>query len=148
MKLKEYLETLNDNTIVSIGAKNGSAYMYIGKAGDVDLMTKVFDDFIESKKQELNELKKRLNRLVFNMPKETGKEIVDEYYVREYAKAVSQAYRASKKIKKYLKDYVNPLERDVIEHSKRIDEKGYRVIIKGEEFADFWIKSEFDEKYV
>lgn len=148
MKLKEYLESLNGNTIVSIGAKNGSAYMYIGKAENVELISKVFDDYIEEKKQELSESKVRLNTLAFSVPEKAGDEVLDEYYVKEYAKAVTQTYRAIKRIKEYLKNYVDPLEREVMETSKRIDEKGYRVIVPGVEYADFWLKSEFDVKHV
>lgn len=147
MKLKEYLKNLDGNTIVSIGANNGSAYMYIGKAENVDFILKLFEDYRTEKECEFADLTNKLNKWAFETPEVTGMEATDARNVVEYATLMHHLYVTHKKTEKYLRTYRNPLNREVVDKSKRIDDKGVRVIIEGKEYGDFWFKSEFDEKY-
>ena len=48
MKLKRYLKTLNEKDIVSIATKKGNNYVYIGEAGNVELISKTFEDYHKS----------------------------------------------------------------------------------------------------
>ena len=147
MKLKEYLKNLDGNTIVSIGANRGSGYMYIGKAENVDLILKIFEEYREEKMFEFAELIDKLTKWSFDTPEKTGMEATDARNVVEYATLMHHLCVTYKKTEKYLRTYRNPFDRDIVATTKRIDEKGYRVIIEGREYGDFWFKSEFDEKY-
>lgn len=147
MKLKKYLEGLSDDTIVSIGAINGSGYMYIGRAGDVDMITKVFENYREHKIKELGILENDIKKLAYATPEITDVESTDDRNVVEYVETLCRARTKHKNMDKYIRKYKSPLGRSVVDSSRRIDEIGYRIIIEGRETGDFWLKSEFDEKY-
>lgn len=38
MILKDFLETLDEETEIAIGAQNGNGFIYMGKAGEIELI--------------------------------------------------------------------------------------------------------------
>lgn len=67
MKLKTYLKKLDNDTIISIGAEDGSSYVYIGNA-NVDLIHNVFEDYRKRIKELIPMADKELKDLILNPP--------------------------------------------------------------------------------
>ena len=147
MKLKIYLKTLNEKDIVSIATKKGINYVYIGEAGNVELISKTFEDYHKSIGNKLEELKHNLKALSLSAPElgEDDDENLD--IVIDYSRRIAKAYAIFNCSKNYLRDYVDPMERDVISTEKRDAEKGVRVIISGSDNGKYWFKSEFDKDH-
>lgn len=147
MTLKTYLKSLDGDTIVSIGARDGDAYMYIGEAGNTDLITKVFDDFRNARQLELRLAEKAERKLILSNPKLGRDDIENENAIHQLSEKIAKNYARRKKLNTYLRKYVKPLNRGVVEKNCRSSEEGIRIIITGKEGGDFWFKSEFDKRY-
>ena len=147
MKLKRYLKTLNEKDIVSIATKKGINYVYIGEAGNVELISKTFEDYHKSIGNKFEELKHNIKVLSLSAPElgEDDDENLD--IVLNYSRRIANAYAEFNRSKKYLCDYVEPMKRDVISTEKRDAEKGVRVIISGSDNGKYWFKSEFDKDH-
>lgn len=147
MKLKSYLKTLNEKDIVSIATKKGSNYVYIGEAGNVELISKTFEDYHKLMGNKFEELKHKIKALSLSTPElgEDDDENLD--IVLDYSRRIADAYAMFNCCKKYLRDYVEPMKRDVISTGKRDAEKGVRVIISGSDNGKYWFKSEFDRDH-
>lgn len=147
MKLKRYLKTLNEKDIVSIATKKGYNYVYIGEAGNVELISKTFEDYHKSIGNTFEELKHNIKALSLSAPElgEDDDENLD--IVLDYSRRIANAYVEFNRSKKYLRDYVDPMKRDVISTEKRDAEKGVRVIISGSDNGKYWFKSEFDKDH-
>lgn len=147
MKLKRYLKTLNEKDIVSIATKKGSNYIYIGEAGNVELISKTFEDHHKNISNTFEELKHKIKALSLSAPElgEDDDENLD--IVLDYSRRIADAYVMFNRCKKYLRDYVEPMKRDVISTEKRDAEKGVRVIISGSDNGKYWFKSEFDKDH-
>ena len=147
MKLKSYLKTLNEKDIVSIATKKGHNYVYIGEAGNVELISKTFEDYHKSIGNMFEELKHNIKALSLSAPElgEDDDENLD--IVLDYSRRIVNAYVKFNRSKKYLRDYVDPMKRDVISTEKRDAEKGVRVIISGSDNGKYWFKSEFDKDH-
>ena len=147
MKLKNYLAKLDDKQIVSIGAKNGNSYMYIGEAGNVNLICSLFEEYHNSVVTHLVELEKDEQTMVMTIPELEDDQTENKNRIHNYAKGIALNYMNIENNKAYLRNYVDPLKRDVVETENRDQEKGIRVIITGQEKGRFWFKSEFDKQY-
>lgn len=147
MKLKRYLKTLNEKDIVSIATKKGVNYVYIGEAGNVELISKAFEDYHKSIGNKFEELKHNIKALSLSAPElgEDDDENLD--IVLDYSRRIANAYVEFNRSKKYLRDYVDPMKRDVISTEKRDAEKGVRVIISESDNGKYWFKSEFDKDH-
>ena len=147
MKLKGYLKTLNEKGIVSIATKKGTNYVYIGEAGNLELISKMFEDYHKRVANKFEELKYDIKALALSTPElgEDDDENLD--IVLDYSKRIANTYVEFNRSKKYLCDYVDPMKRDVISTEKRDAEKGGRVIISGSDNGKYWFKSEFDKDH-
>ena len=139
MKIKTYLNKLNKTDIVSIGTRSGSGYMYIGEACNVDQIILEIERYRDRISRELIELEGDIALLAREDPANIG---MDAY---EYAASMANILDGIKRRRKYLKNYVDVLKRDVCEVEDRLAEEGVRVIITGSERGSFWVKSEYDE---
>ena len=146
MKLKNYLATLDGNEIISIGAKDGSSYVYIGEAGNVELIGQMFENYHKMMVKELGTLEKELRKLIMTPPKLGMDESESVNKIHEHAKTIARIYVSVEKHKEYINGYVNPMKRDVVVNESRDCEEGTRVIITGKEIGKFWFKSEFDKQ--
>ena len=147
MKLKRYLKTLNEKDIVSIATKEGSNYVYIGEAGNVELISKTFEDYHKSIGNEFEELKHNIKALSLSAPELGADDDENLDIVLDYSRRIANAYVEFNRSKKYLRDYVDPMKRDVISTEQRDAEKGVRVIISGSDNGKYWFKSEFDKDH-
>ena len=147
MKLKGYLKTLNEKDIVSIATKEGTNYVYIGEAGNVELISKMFEDYHKRVANKFEELKYDIKALALSTPElgEDDDENLD--IVLDYSKRIANTYVNFGRSKKYLLGYVDPMKRCVITTEQRDAEKGVRVIISGSENGKYWFKSEFDKDH-
>ena len=152
MTLEKYLEGLKKDTIVSIGAKEGSSFMYIGPAGDKEMISKCLDACIKQNKNrskiEIERLEKDL--LAFMImdksylkdmdPKDVSKEIL------EYSNDILYVRRMLNKHKKSLKLCPYGLNRKVKDYyGKILDSDELVILIEGIEIGKYWLKSEFDK---
>ena len=138
MKLKTYLNKLNETDIVSIGTKNGGGYVYIGEAGNVEQILKEFESYRDKVTAKLEADRK--------MESDLAKETPVAGDVHLYAKGLAALYSIIEKRVKYLKGYVDPFKRDVHDEGTRICDDGVRIIISGDEKGDFWFKDEYDKR--
>lgn len=146
MKLKNYLKALENDTIISIGMRDGQQYMYIGEAGNVELINKVFEEYYESMANRIVRLRAKELELVMTKPKLKGSQAEKQFFAHQYAENVAKIYYRIENIKKFLSSYVNPLERNVIETKDRTCDEGIIITITGLEKGQFWFKSEFDKQ--
>ena len=80
------------------------------------------------------------------IPKTKDDQTENENRIHKYAKEIAMNYMNIENNKAYLRDYVDPLKREVIETGNRDQEEGIRIIITGQENGRFWFKSEFDKQ--
>lgn len=146
MKLEKFLKTLDEDQIISIGAQNGANYLYIGRAGDVELIGEMFSQYRYRSVSRLAYLEKTLKELVKEVPKKGKDQAETDRLIEGYAKNVTSTYLGIEKHRTYLSKYSDPLKREVVETENRDCEEGIRVIIKGSEKGKYWFKSEFDER--
>lgn len=147
MKLKTYLAKANDDEIISICAKDGSSYVYIGEAKNVELINEVFEFTHQMMEDKLIKLRNRLRKLIFNSPKLNGDEDKDNEIIFEHGLKVSSTCKEINHVSHYLKRYKAPLEREIVTVEKRQCEEGNKIMVTGSEFGLFWFKSEFDKKF-
>lgn len=147
MKLKRYLKTLNEKDIVSIATEKGSNYVYIGEAGNVELISKTFEDYHKNISNTFEKLKHKIKALSLSAPELGEDDDKNLDIVLDYSKRISYAYAMFNRSKKYLLNYVDPMKRDVISTEKRDAEKGVRIIISGSDNGKYWFKSEFDKDH-
>lgn len=141
MKLKDYLETLEDDEIVAIGVERryNSGFAYISKARNYDLIEKAFEDHLKNVQRKLRRKLAELNRLMVLKK--------DQYDILEQAEKICSAYQMAEGYKEYIDTYISPLEREVIETYDKYYDDATAIIIKGKEAGMFYLKEEFDKKY-
>lgn len=140
--LKETLKRLECKD-VAIGTAQGSNFLYIGKADNVDLIEQIFKDYHDRiENEKLPATKKAIQKAMRGIDKK-GKLI-------EQAKEIVKLVETLEKYEEYVEGYVDPMKRRIFDiYESEIDEKGepIRVIVTGMEKGEFWFKSEFDLKY-
>lgn len=148
--LKEMLQKMESDEIVAIATEHGTNWIYIGPAGNEELITKCFDDLLRETEKRLD---KRLGDLEFalsnldvlNMENAGSIEGLDK--MANYGQII---YKTSKSIirnKKLINEFVEPLNRKVVEtYRKEVDNcKG--IVVTGLETGKFWTLEEFNKKY-
>lgn len=146
--LLELLDTLDENAMVAIGAKKGGGYVYIGRAGDRDLISKVFDGFVKRAKRRISNSKGTLKTLVTKPVQLTGDDIKDNEAVTKRVRAIVENHVTLKRNTEYVGSYKEPFERTVIESYQKIWDDCLAIIVEGkEEQGCCWSKKEFDEMY-
>lgn len=139
MKLKTYLKTLRSDEVIAIGASNGSAYLYIDKAGYTDTISSIFDDYLKRTKGWKDEYYRRACKAVVNG-------IGDNETPLSRAKYISGLYNAYKTAEKYIKEFVPVMSRNVTDAYTKVD--GLQVVIvSGSESGTYWDKEEWDKNY-
>ncbi len=140
--LKETLKRLEGKD-VAIGTVQGSNFVYIGKADNVDLIEQIFKDYHDRiENEKLPATKKAIQKAMREIDKK-GKLI-------EQAKEIVKLVETLEKYEEYVEGYVAPMKRRIFDiYESEIGEKGepIRVIVTGREKGEFWFKSEFDLKY-
>lgn len=145
MKLKKYLESIEDGLDICVGSKTG--YVYFGKKGDGSV---IVDRFYEHKRKTRKYLEKTNEELLNLMTAEYDKNLTSDELmkeVREKAIAVSQMLYRINQYEKFIKGYENPMNREVINVYQKEVDNCFAIIISGDEAGDFWLKSEYDAKY-
>lgn len=125
MLLGEYLASLPGDTIVSIGASSG--YMYIGPCKCLDEIEAVFDNCRKCAEVEL----KYLTALRRRRKQE------DRNLTFVNSKIASK--------KKYLREYVDALDREICDTYERLTVPGIGIKVAGDEKSVQWVKG--DDEY-
>lgn len=128
MKLRDYLKTLPDNTIVAIAPAKGTGFVYIGTAGDTAMINLVFDDLIKQARIKYKEYQRRA-------------ELAGVVTGYNYQHNVS----AASKWQTYIKIAIPLLDREVLSTYNKDVDNALCVKVEGNESGKFWLKSEFDD---
>lgn len=128
MKLREYLGKLNPKTTVAIAPINGTGFVYIGDAGNIDMIELLCNQIVEDKRRLANDYKHKLEVT----------RIANDYDVRQWTRAV-------KRLESEIRNFVPYLEREVLMTRVKEVDPGLAVFVDGKETGKFWLKSEFDE---
>lgn len=150
MRLAELLDkkkVIQDDTIVAIGTKNGSSYMYIGRADDRELMDKCFEKYLRKMKAKLKRDEAELRKVMTNMSSKTFDDTTDIRGVIGEAELIGRAYRRYFETKDYIDSYQPVLDRYVVERYAKDFGNELAIIVGGREDGEFWTKEEFDRKY-
>lgn len=151
MKLNKFLQTLDGKQIVAIGCtgEGNHSYVYIGEAGNWDLIKRAFEDYRTSIADKLERCRSKIEHYALNPVEFTGKETEEERTKKIFERAdyMVSAYNSFRKSKNYLETYRSPSERNVKDDYPRNVDGAIAVLIEGKECGDFWFKSEFDKKY-
>ena len=137
--LKETLKRLECKD-VAIGTAQGSNFLYIGKADNIDLIEQIFKDYHDKiENEKLPATKKAIQKAMREIDKK-GKLI-------EQAKEIVKLVETLEKYEEYVEGYVAPMKRRIVEIYESDIGEPIRVIVTGREKGEFWFKSEFDLKY-
>lgn len=159
MTLRDALKKIDIN--VSVGAKNGSSYLYIGEPNE-EAIAKSFLDHRDDKERTLENYRhtfENCKKSLFEY--ENGKQIPlsdsekekgPEYAKRKLEdkiKSLNSTIELMKsqipKLERYLEEYTPVLERDVCDVSRReplIEPDNIRIIVEGQETGKYWFSSE------
>lgn len=141
INLSNFLKTLGSDNDICIGAKNGSAFMFFGKAKDSKEIKKIFDDYKKEKEENVDRIKLTMTDILNNH---------DPAYMSNcmsIARVIVNYYSTISHINKYIKEYKNPLKRTVVKsYTKEIDNCTC-IIIEGEERGQYWFKEEYDRDH-
>lgn len=143
--LKEYLESLESDTIVAIGS--GSSFMYFGEAGNMDEIDKRFNEYMTNSKKKLTKCRKDLSSLILNPPKLTGNSKKDDKVIFSHGDGISKKVASIRSNEKYVDTYLPVLDRKVKDIYHNEHDNCTTVIIEGLENGSFWFKSEYDKKF-
>lgn len=145
-KLKDYLNSLNPETVVAIGAKNGSGFVYFGPAGDGLLVRRDFQAYYESCKDKIEGRQHNIYTMMTNPMRFDPDTPVKEKKILALNRAESvYLIMASIRImESYIKNYSDPLERPVLDTCTKFVDKCEAVIIEGEERGGYWFRSEYE----
>ena len=137
--LKETLKRLECKD-VAIGTAQGSNFLYIGKADNIDLIEQIFKDYHDKiENEKLPATKKAIQKAMREIDKK-GKLI-------EQAKEIVKLVETLEKYEEYVEGYVAPMKRRIVQIYESDIGEPIRVIVTGREKGEFWFKSEFDLKY-
>lgn len=165
MTLREFLEGVDENTVVHIGAKDGSSFFYIGKPSGFD-SDKYSIKFLEAAKRKKGELEAFVSSIPkFVAPQASLPTIsTDEHTIESYVNAcmrLKDAYIEAgntlvtlannmasaggqlKVINEYLLSFVTLDRRTVAETYPRLQNDGIVVLINGTEKGEYWNLIEF-----
>lgn len=147
MNLKDYLGTIDPEQIVAIGSKNGTGFIYIGKAGDKDFINECFDKCLSNANRRLEDYRYKLERLVFDAPKVGANKRKTRENICKYVERICSLRNGINDNNTYINNYIPVLARDVIETYAKDNDNCLAIIINGQEENGFWLKSEFDSKH-
>ena len=128
MKLRDYLSKIDPKTIVAIGPANGTAFMYIGEAGDTDLIELTYNKTIEHKQENIDKYKGRIRA-----SKDTNSWECDRLRKLIY------------NLEKDIQSSVPYMDREVVKTRRKEIDASIAIFIEGGETGRFWLKSEFDK---
>lgn len=129
MKLRDYLSKLDPKTTVAIAPIDGTAFLYVGDAGDTKMMELIYEDIMADKKRLIDKYKHRIRMAT----------TVSEY---EYNRWVY----AKTRLENEIRTIVPYLDREVVTTRVKEVDPGLAIFIEGNETARFWLKEEF-KKY-
>ena len=148
-KLKDALKRLK-GTDVSIGTIDGSNFMYIGRADNVELIEKIFDDYYSViKNKKMPSEKKIICCMMQCVKKSDTRTIYGREKLIKQAKDIAKHIETLERYENYIDGYVDPIDRCIAYtfKSRSAVNEPMRIIITGKENGEFWLKSEFDLKY-
>lgn len=149
INFKEFLGTIDEEQIVAIGPKNGNSFVYIGKAGNTELIEKCFEDVRCNTIERVDYAKTNLESLVLNPPVIKDQEEKDDI-IRSRAALISSKLRIIESGERYLKGYIPAFKRNVEENYVRDCpgcENELVILVGGTENGRFWFRSEFEKVY-
>lgn len=146
MKLRDYVYSIDDEeTLIALCAKNGSGYVFIGTAESLDYILLEF----ESLKNECERRYKNHIRSLHYYEYVS----VDDYIRRARISDICSEEQARKMIDreiknlinlmdqklKYLAEYENPLEREVLESEYiKATDGAIKIVVPGSELGKYW----------
>lgn len=148
MTLKEQLNKMKDNKIVAIGAKDGTGFVYIGEAGNRELIEKCFDKHHNRLVSLQQNYKLKIEHLV--------REVSDIEDFTDVNKIEHLGYSAAEcardcsilvKLEPYIKGTITTFDREVRDVYHKDVDNCTAIIVDGFEAGGFWTKAEFDRKY-
>lgn len=143
MKLIKVLEGLKGKE-VSIGAKNGSSYMFIGEVNDesINVIEELFNAYLRSERKKLTVDTGHIINVMNDLKKVS---------LKDYDKLVSitddlaRTSKSAKKHRDYIDSYVSVLDREVIETFVKETDNTTAIMIVGTENGKCWYKNEKGE---
>lgn len=145
--LKDFLETLKRDRIVAIGAAGGDSFLYIGEAGNMELIEKCYTNYLAKTKKRLSANMIKLKNLILNPPVMGEDEEENKKAIKYCANIIGRLDRAIDRNIKYINTYQPVMDRMVKEFYQREVDNALVILIDGLESGEFWFKSEFDKKY-
>ena len=146
--LREYLETLDEDCRVAIGCKSGTGFLYIGEAGNTELILRAFEDYRETVKERMNKAKGIINYHIMNPPALTGETDEENFdIILRRASYITENARSYLRSEKYIKGFISPMNRPVRERYHKDVDDCIAILIRGHEEGPYWTKSEFDADY-
>ena len=139
MELGKYLKVCKFSN-VSIGARNGCAFMYIGDKNATETIDILFDEYHSRMYHKypklLGEYRLFLENHEFDLKTEDG--------LLAYGKKVASLWNSCDKCKLYLETYKPVLERKIVDHYIKESEPDTEVIIiEGMERGQYWTYDEY-----
>lgn len=127
MKLKDYLTKLDPKLTVAIGPVDGTAFFYVGDAGEANILELVFEEIMTDKKRQIDKYKHRL----WNV------KTVGEYEINKWT-------AARDRLEREIRTDIPYLDREVVTtYDKEVD-PGLAIFIEGTETGSFWLREEFE----
>lgn len=148
--LLEQLREWDKDKIVAIAADKGSNWVYIGPAGNEELITRCFNDLLHESEARLAKAMDKIKFLVSNpgvlkIENTETAEGLDK--ITLYSHDVNHTCKSIAKNTKFINTYIEPLNRKVTEiYPKEVD-SCTAVIVTGLETGKFWTREEFEKKY-
>ena len=133
MKLKD----LNYKN-VSVGAKNGTNWLYIGKY-DYEEIKRVFKEYYEHAKYIRSLKEKRIAKLFEKLQEEERDE------VKALLKSeINATIKAEEELSAYIENYKPVEEREIVEtYPRRTEKNMYNVLVEGSERGAYWTLNEY-----
>lgn len=165
MKLKKQLETLPDEALIKVGAKNGSGWFYVGTVEELKRYMDVYNDTVYNRwKYIVKNATERLERAVDNTPtwamyirgtaKTMGIDTADfsfESYLkscRRYESKLMKMRTLKQKYERIRDSYIHLEKREVVscEKSDPVVDATFNIIIDGSETGVVWTSDEIKER--
>lgn len=148
MKLFEKLNKMKDNKIVAIGTSNGNGFVYIGEAGDRELIGKCFDKHYNRLLDLQQNYRLKLEHLIREVSDiEDFTKINDLKVLRDNATECTRVCSMLIGLDPYVKGTIKTFNREIHDVYHKDVDNCTAIIVEGFEAGSFWTKEEFDKKY-
>lgn len=141
MPILDKLNKMDPDELVSVGTKNGGAYMFIGTVAEAkDKLNDIFESAKENKERRLKMHMNERNKLVRSGVPGRSKATIAE--IDKFSNTLTELQKMINQLDRYLFGYTPAMTRRVVETYYKAVDGSTAIIISGTEYGPHWFEND------